>query len=130
MICDVSLSLRLLTCSSSLHFLRRDRKDREKLDHDLHEHLRHFRGQRYLSIDLKTLEKALDAFKQVDNSTLACSGIFRRLYNSSIRGMGFAKRKSENTDTKEGSNSSEYYFRGRECLQSNCQNTLRMKMDS
>ena len=115
--CEVSLSLRSLTRSSSFHLLRRDGEDREQFNHDLHEHLRHFRGQRYLSINLKTLEKALDAFKQVDDSSLACSGILRRLYNSCVRGMGSAKRKSENTDTEEGSNSSEDYFRGRECLQ-------------
>ena len=115
--CEVSLSLRLLTRSSSFHFLRRDGEDREQLDHDLHEHLRHFRSQRNLIVNLKTLEKALDAFKQVDDSILACSGILCRLYISSIRWMGSAITKSESTYTEERTNPSKDDFRGRKCLQ-------------
>src|SRR6266702_5862442 len=74
-----------LTCSLSLHLLRRDGKDREYLSQDLHKYPRHFGGQRNLSISPKTPKETLDAPKEFDERIVACSHIFCRLYNVGVK---------------------------------------------
>jgi len=67
------------THSSTLHILGRDRQNSQYLHHNLDEHVCHSRSRRHLDVDLESAEEELDAVEQVDESVLACTGIFSRL---------------------------------------------------
>ena len=64
-----------LTCPALLDLLRRDRQNRKHLNHNLSNYVHHFWCRRHLSIVFKASEKILYAFKDVDESILACSNI-------------------------------------------------------
>jgi hypothetical protein len=51
-----------------------------------------------LGINPKAFEKALETFEKVNNSTLACSGISRRLQKFGVRGI---REKEEQTTDSE-----------------------------
>ena len=83
-----------LTCSLSFDLLGRDGDDREYLGHDPHKYVRHFGGQRNLSINSEPLEEALDALKQFDECIVARADIFCRLCNDGVRrGPGIVYEK-------------------------------------
>jgi hypothetical protein len=68
-----------LTESSTLHFLCRDPKDRQYLDHNIDNHLRHPRSRCDADVYLKPVEEALDAVKDVDQLVSASARIFSHL---------------------------------------------------
>jgi hypothetical protein len=68
-----------LTQSPTFHFLRRDRKDGQYLDHNINSYVRHSRSWCDASVNLKPLEKSFDAVKEVDKFVLASADIFSRL---------------------------------------------------
>src|SRR5712671_7033884 len=55
-----------LTQWPTFHFLCRDRKDRQHLDHNLNNHVRHSCSRREDSVYLKSAEETFDAIKDVD----------------------------------------------------------------
>src|SRR5882762_199839 len=55
-----------LTQSPTFHFLRRDRKDGEYLDHNINNYVRHSRSRCDANVNLKALKKSFDAAEEVD----------------------------------------------------------------
>ena len=70
-----------LTESSALHFLCRDRKESQNLNHNVNEYVTHSISRCRASIYLKSAEKTSNVVKDVDKIVLATSGdrIFGRL---------------------------------------------------
>jgi hypothetical protein len=68
-----------LTESSTLHFLCRDRKDRQHLNHNLNDHVAHSHSRCDASIYLEPAEEIFNAAKDVDELVLASARIFNRL---------------------------------------------------
>jgi hypothetical protein len=68
-----------LTQSPTFHFLRRDRKDGEYLNHNINNYVRHSRSRCDASVNLKPLEKSFDAVKEVDKLASASADILSRL---------------------------------------------------
>jgi hypothetical protein len=69
----------LLTRSTLFDLLRRNSKNREHLNHDLHSDIHHFGGQWHLGVRLETSEEVFDAPKYVDQSVLTSANIPSRL---------------------------------------------------
>jgi hypothetical protein len=67
---------RQLTQSPTFHFLRRDRKDGEYLDHNINNYVRHGGSRCNASVYLKPLEKSFDAVEEVGKLVSANAGIF------------------------------------------------------
>jgi hypothetical protein len=61
------------------HFLCRDRKDGEYLDHNINNYVRHSRSRCNASVNLKPLEESFDGVEEVDKLVSASAGIFSRL---------------------------------------------------
>jgi predicted ester cyclase len=72
-----------LTDSSMLHFLCRDRKDSQHLNHNLNDHVAHSHRRCDASIYLKPAEETFNAVKDVDKLVLASARIFSRLGSAS-----------------------------------------------
>ena len=68
-----------LTKSSTLHFLRRDRKDRQYLDHNLNNHVRHCRSWCDANIYLEAAEEMFKAIKDLDKFVSDSACTFDRL---------------------------------------------------
>ncbi len=68
-----------LTQSPTLHFLRRDRKDSEYLDHDLDNHVGHGCSRCDARVYLKPVKEMLDVVKEVNKLVSAGVDIFSRL---------------------------------------------------
>ena len=72
-----------LTESSTLHFLRRERKDHQHLNHNLNDCVAHSLSRCDASIYLKPAEEMFNAVKDVDELVLASARIFNRLVSVS-----------------------------------------------
>jgi hypothetical protein len=68
-----------LTDSSTLHFLCRDRKDCQHLNHNLNDHVRHCRSRRDAGVYLKSAEETFDTVEDVDKLVSSGARIFSRL---------------------------------------------------
>jgi hypothetical protein len=71
--------LHQLTESSTLHFLCRDRKDGQHLNHNLNDYVSHSPSRCDASIFLKPAEEMFNAVKALDQLVLASAHIFSRL---------------------------------------------------
>ena len=67
------------TCSALTDLLRHNPKDRDYLDHDLNEDVRHSRRLLDIDVSFKPEEKELHAAKKVYQSILASAVIFNDL---------------------------------------------------
>ena len=67
------------TESSLLNFLRYDPKDRNNLDHDLNNDVRHGRRRLDVYIRLKPLEEEFHAAKQLDKNILGSADVLNSL---------------------------------------------------
>jgi hypothetical protein len=88
--CKSGLSSRIifriqLTCSALLHLLHCNGENRKHLDHDFHEYLHHIIGWRDPSVNPKTLEEEVNAFKEVDKHIVARLDILRCLQDVGIK---------------------------------------------
>jgi hypothetical protein len=68
-----------LTQSPTIHFLRRDRKDGEYLDHNINNYVHHSRSWCNSSVNLKPLKKSFDAVIEVDKLVSASADTLSRL---------------------------------------------------
>jgi hypothetical protein len=68
-----------LTQWSTFHFLCHDCKNRQHLDHNLNDHVRHCRSRYKGSVYLKPAEEMFDVIKDVNYLFLASARIFGRL---------------------------------------------------
>ena len=68
-----------LTQSSTFHFLRRDRKDGEYLNHYINNYVRHSRSRCDASVNLKSSKVSFDAVKEVDKLVSASVSVLSRL---------------------------------------------------
>ena len=68
-----------LTQSSTFHFLRRDRKDGEYLNHYINNYVRHGRSRCNASVNLKSLKESFDAVKEVDKLASPSASVLGRL---------------------------------------------------
>jgi hypothetical protein len=73
-----------LTHSALFDLLRSNPKNRQHLDQNLDDYIRHIHGQRHFYIDHQTSEKHLNAFKYVDKSILARPGILSCLRDKGV----------------------------------------------
>ena len=67
------------TESSLLNFLRYDPKDRNNLDHDLNNDVRHSCRRLDVYVRLKPLEKEFHAAKQLDKNILGSANVLHSL---------------------------------------------------
>ena len=68
-----------LTDTSTLHFPRRDPKDRQHLNHNLNDYGAHSHSRCDASIYIKSAEEMFNAVKDVEKLVLASARIFSRL---------------------------------------------------
>ena len=68
-----------LTQSPTFHFLCRNRKNREYLNHNLHDYVSHSRGRGNASVYLELMEEAFDEVKNVNEFVSERTSIFSRL---------------------------------------------------
>ena len=64
-----------LTQSPTFHFLRRDPKDVQYLDHNINKYARHSRSRGDPSVNLKPLEESFDPVKELDKIVSASTDI-------------------------------------------------------
>jgi hypothetical protein len=103
-----------LTQWSTFHFLCRDCKNRQHLDHNLNNHVCHCRSRCKDSVYLKPVEEMFDAIKDVNYFFLASARIFSRLgdpVSNSLR-----KRHIKNTDQEENADPRKDCICRSECL--------------
>ena len=81
------------TCSSLPHLLRHDPKDRDYLDHDLDDDVRHGRRRSDMNIFLKSDEKGLHVAEQVYKSILAIANILDGLRDICNEGTDVGLKK-------------------------------------
>ena len=79
------LSPHQLTQSSTFHFLCRDPKDSQYLDHNINDYGPHSRSRGDASVYLKPAKEALNAVKEFDELVLAGAGIFSSLGAIGVR---------------------------------------------
>jgi hypothetical protein len=68
-----------LTESSTLYFLRRDRKDGQHLNHNLNDYVTHSPSRCDAGVYLKPAEEMFNSVKDIDKLVLASARIFTRL---------------------------------------------------
>jgi hypothetical protein len=68
-----------LTQSPTFHFLRRERKNRKYLYHNLNEHVRHSHSWCNANINLKPAKETFNAVEETDELVVASAGILCRL---------------------------------------------------
>ena len=63
----------------TFHFLRRDPKDGQYLDHNINNYVRHSLSWCDASVNRKSLEESFDAVKEVEELVSASADVFGRL---------------------------------------------------
>jgi len=105
-----------LTQPSTFHFLRRDRKDAEYLNHYINNHVRHGRSRCNANVNLKPLKESFDAVKEVDELVSASASVLSCLKS----GYQYRSCKGavKDTNQEENANACKDYVSGWECLES------------
>ena len=104
-----------LTQSSTFHFLRRDRKDAEYLDHYINNYVGHGHSRCNANVNLKPLKESFDAVKEVDKLASASASVLGRLKS----GYQYRSYKGTVMDTnqEENANPRKDYVSGWESLE-------------
>ena len=75
----------LLTRPASLYLLRRDRQNRQDLNHNLCNDTHHFRRRRHVGVAFEGIEMGFDTLENIDECVLGCLDILGCLDTVSVK---------------------------------------------